>query len=178
MAMFKGSQDRRTRDASPIQEQNESGYANGAEIRQPKCLRWYISQLGFIDSGGIKIGSSSLPHDDLYDGSQGSSLVYVDPDTHYLGITPEDNTLRPALCVIRHTLYFALLPLECIRSRLRVDRTLVYTPKNDSVRWRWWTFVLHSISATRRSTWDNMLQSLILEGLINRKQKLLGCIKV
>ncbi|KAJ5454905.1 hypothetical protein N7530_012674 [Penicillium desertorum] len=107
MAMFKGSQDRRTRDASPMEEQNESGYDNDAEVRQPKRLRRRISQPDFISSSGIQIGSSSPPHDDSYDGSQGSSLGYVDPDTHYLGITPEDDTIRLASCVIRHILYFA-----------------------------------------------------------------------
>lgn len=34
-------------------------------------------------------------------------MGYVDSDTHYLSITPEDDTKRLASCVIRHILYFA-----------------------------------------------------------------------
>lgn len=107
MAMFKGNQDRRMRDVSTMQEQNESERDNDAEARQPKRFRRHTFQPDFIDSSGIQVGSSSPPHDGSYDGSQGSSLGYVDPDTHYLGITPEDDTLRLASCVIRHILYFA-----------------------------------------------------------------------
>ncbi|KAI3276438.1 hypothetical protein DTO003C3_10174 [Penicillium roqueforti] len=107
MAMFKGNQDRRMRDVSTMQEQNESERDNDAEARQPKRFRRHTFQPDFIDSSGIQVGSSSPPHDGSYDGSQGSSLGYVDPDTHYLGMTPEDDTLRLASCVIRHILYFA-----------------------------------------------------------------------
>ncbi|CAL5869919.1 uncharacterized protein PFLUO_LOCUS4152 [Penicillium psychrofluorescens] len=104
--MFKGSQDRRVRDILSIQEQNEGGRDNDADTRQPKRVRRYTFQPDFVNSSGIQVGSSSPPHDDSYDGSQGSSVGYVDFDTHYLGITPEDDTLRLASCVIRHVLYF------------------------------------------------------------------------
>lgn len=51
--------------------------------------------------------SSPLPLSTSFHGSQTSSLGYVDSYTHYLGVAPEDNTLRLASCVIRHILYFA-----------------------------------------------------------------------
>ncbi|KAJ5922493.1 hypothetical protein N7516_010196 [Penicillium verrucosum] len=107
MAMFKGNQDRRTRDIPTMQEQNESKNDNDDEARQPKRLRRHTFQPDFADSSEIQVGSSSPPQDGSYNGSQGSSLGYVDPDTHYLGTTPEDDTLRLASCVIRHILYFA-----------------------------------------------------------------------
>jgi hypothetical protein len=77
-------------------------------MRPAKRPRRYTCQGGdFVDSGGIQVGSSSPTHDDSYDGSQTSSLGYFDLKDHWLGVTPEDDTLRLASCVIRHILYFA-----------------------------------------------------------------------
>lgn len=121
MAMFKGNQNRRTRDVPTMQGQNESERDND-EARQPKRLRRHTFQPDFADSSEIQVGSSSPPHDGSYNGSQGSSLGYVDPDTHYLGITPEEDTLRLASCVIRHTL-FCIAPKLSIKSNCcRVSR--------------------------------------------------------
>jgi hypothetical protein len=104
MAMFKGNQGRSARDISTtILGQNESERDNDDGAR-PKRLRRQTSQPYFTDSGGIRVGSSSP----LPDGSQdGSDRSYVDSSTHYLSITPEDDTVRLASCVIRHILYFA-----------------------------------------------------------------------
>ena len=106
MAMFKGNQDRRMRDTFTTEGRNESEREDDDETRQPKRLRRHTLQPGFIDSSGMQVGSSSPPQVGSFDGSQGSSIGYVDPDTHYLGVTPEDDTLRLASCVIRHILYF------------------------------------------------------------------------
>lgn len=106
MAMFKGNQDRRMRDPSTTEGRIESEHDNDPEERQSKRLRRPTFQPDSIDSSGIRVGSSSPPHGS-YDGSQGSSLGYVDSDTHYLSITPEDDTIRLASCVIRHILHFA-----------------------------------------------------------------------
>ncbi|KAJ5573727.1 uncharacterized protein N7459_008154 [Penicillium hispanicum] len=109
MAMFKGSQDRRAQGLIDSQEGMESELDSDedTEARMPKRPRRYTSQTDFVDSSRIQIGSSSPPHDGSYDGSQESSLGYVDRDAHYLGIMLEDDTVRLASCVIRHILYFA-----------------------------------------------------------------------
>lgn len=112
MAMFKGNQDRRMRDVSDMPEQDSLEYGSDddgddSEARQLKRPRRHTNQPNFVDSSGIQIGSSSPPRDNSYNGSQGSSLGYVDRDTHFLGVTPEDDTVRLASCVIRHILYFA-----------------------------------------------------------------------
>lgn len=114
MAMFKGSQDRRVRDLSIIQREDEGELDNDAAGRQSTRIRRQIVQPDFIDSSEIHF-SSSPSQGSLHGGSQGSSLGYVDLDTHQLGITPEDDTLRLASCVIRHILYFA--PLQISASR-------------------------------------------------------------
>ncbi|KAJ5500918.1 hypothetical protein N7527_012039 [Penicillium freii] len=106
MAMFKGGQDRRVRDLSITQREDESELGNDAAGRQSTRVRRQIVQPDFIDSSEIHF-SSSPPQGSLHGGSQGSSLGYVDLDTHQLGITPEDDTLRLVSCVIRHILYFA-----------------------------------------------------------------------
>jgi hypothetical protein len=107
LAMFKGGQDRRISHISTSQGQNEIEHLSGTEGRLPKRIRRHAFQEDFVVSSGIQVGSSSPPRDGSYDGSQASSLGYVDADTHYLGIMPEDDTLRLASCVIRHILYFA-----------------------------------------------------------------------
>jgi len=107
--MFKGNQNRRVRDISALTVlgQNESGHGNDDGPGHPKRLRRQISQPDFADSSAIRVGSSSPLHDGSQDGSDRSSLPYVDASTHYLSITPEDDTVRLASCVIRHILYFA-----------------------------------------------------------------------
>lgn len=105
MAMFKGTQDRRVRDLPVMQGQNENELDNEAAGRQSTRLRRQIVQPDFTDSGDIHFSSS--PPQGSQDSSQGSSLGYLDLDTHHLGITPEDDTLRLVSCVIRHILYFA-----------------------------------------------------------------------
>ncbi|CAI7671145.1 unnamed protein product [Penicillium discolor] len=105
MAMFKGSQDRHVRNLPVVQGQNENELDNEAAGRQSTRLRRQIVQPDFMDSGDIHFSSS--PPQGSHDGSQGSSLGYLDLDTHHLGITPEDDTLRLVSCVIRHILYFA-----------------------------------------------------------------------
>ncbi|KAE8152935.1 hypothetical protein BDV25DRAFT_137337 [Aspergillus avenaceus] len=106
MAMFKGDQERRTR-LPLVPKQQDYNDESDVETRDPKRRRRYTFQPGFVDSSGIQIGSSSPLADGSFDGSEVSSLAYVDPDSHYLSMTPEDNTLRLASCVIRHILYFA-----------------------------------------------------------------------
>ncbi|PWY96102.1 hypothetical protein BO94DRAFT_507594 [Aspergillus sclerotioniger CBS 115572] len=123
LAMFKGCQDRHRyeeqheyatdNEGAMEDEEDGAGKEDGEEHegetedeeRQSKRRRMNTSQPGFIDSQGMRVGSSSpLPEGS---GSQGSSLGYVDPDTHRLAIKPEGDTLRLVSCVIRHILYFA-----------------------------------------------------------------------
>lgn len=96
-------------DASTTQERSETEHDNDPESRQSKRARRHTYQPeGYVDSTEMLVSSSPL-YDDLPDGSQASSesLGYVDRDTHHVAITPEDDTLRLASCVIRHILYFA-----------------------------------------------------------------------
>ena len=122
MATYRGNRDRRTREVFPIQEQIETlpENENVVETREPKRVRRHTFQPDFIDSSGIQVGSSSPPHHDSHHDSQGSSLGYVDRDMHFLGRTPEDDTLRLASCVIRHILYFAP-PQESALQPVAVD---------------------------------------------------------
>ncbi|OOF97364.1 hypothetical protein ASPCADRAFT_143774 [Aspergillus carbonarius ITEM 5010] len=115
MAMFKGSQGRRRRDISGVQEEDQGDNNNNTDSDgdsdsdsdtgiRPKRPRRHTFQGEFVDSSKLQVGSSSPPHDS----SLGTSSVgYIDPDFHTLGIAPEDETLRLASCVIRHILYFA-----------------------------------------------------------------------
>ncbi|KAJ5751502.1 uncharacterized protein N7511_008467 [Penicillium nucicola] len=105
LATFKGNPERR--GVYALNQRSENPPADSAEMRPAKRPRRYTCQGDFVDSGGIQVGSSSPPHDDSYDGSQSSSLGYFDLKDHCLGVTPEDDTLRLASCVIRHILYFA-----------------------------------------------------------------------
>lgn len=107
LAMFKGGQDRCMSYINTTQGQDKNEHDIGGEGRLLKRIRRHTFQEDFVVSSGIQVGSSSPPHDGSYDGSQASSLGYVDADTRYLGIMPEDDTLRLASCVIRHILYFA-----------------------------------------------------------------------
>ncbi|KAJ5207826.1 hypothetical protein N7449_002205 [Penicillium cf. viridicatum] len=69
IAIFKGNQDRRTRDLPAIQEPNESERDNDDKAKQPKRPRRYTFQPDFIDSSEIQVGSSSPPHDGSYNSS-------------------------------------------------------------------------------------------------------------
>ncbi|CAI7613928.1 unnamed protein product [Penicillium palitans] len=103
MAMFKGNQNRRTRDVPTMQGQNESERDND-EARQPKRLRRHIFQPDTPAKYKLALAAHRTTARTM---APKGPLGYVDPDTHYLGITPEDDTLRLASCVIRYILYFA-----------------------------------------------------------------------
>jgi hypothetical protein len=105
LAMFTGKQDRRMQDKSTLKRRNDSEGAGEVETRQPKRLRSRTSRPEYVDSSRMRVDCRSPSQVDS-GGSDGSSLGYVDIDTHYLG-APEDDTLRLAACVIRHILYFA-----------------------------------------------------------------------
>ncbi|KAJ6150868.1 hypothetical protein N7470_007462 [Penicillium chermesinum] len=111
MAMFKGSPDRRTQNITKdddIVEEDSIIPADELETRHPKRARRFTNQPGFVESGSIQVDSSSpLAEGSSHSSSpQESSLGYVDSDLHILAVSPEDDTMRLASCVIRHILYF------------------------------------------------------------------------
>ncbi|CAG8386151.1 unnamed protein product [Penicillium salamii] len=103
MAMFKGSEKRRGRDASRVIPEESDSEAEPSPKR-PRVRTERIAPIGFVDSGEMQVGSSSP----AADGSQGTSSVeFIDAESHRLLASPEDETLRLVSCVIRHILYFA-----------------------------------------------------------------------
>ncbi|KAI2712081.1 hypothetical protein CBS147332_5717 [Penicillium roqueforti] len=106
MAQFRGNQDRRVQGLSITQEGNESELAR----RQSSRVRREIDQSDFTNSGEIQIGSTHSSRSSH--SSEDSSLGYLDLDAQHQGITPEDDTLRLASCVIRRILYFAPLNIQ------------------------------------------------------------------
>ncbi|KAJ5105281.1 hypothetical protein NUU61_002628 [Penicillium alfredii] len=98
LAMFKGGQERRGKEL-------KAGSDDEVDEREERAKRPRRSTLqeSFMDSRTIQVGSSS-PQDTSSPGI--SSIGYVDPESHRLLASPEDETLRLASCVIRHILYF------------------------------------------------------------------------
>lgn len=107
MAMFKGSPNRRMQDTHGTEEIDHNEPEDDVKARHPKRARRHTIQPDFVESSGIQAGSSSPPHESSLYSPHGSSLGYVDLETHALGVSPEDDTLRLASCVLRHILYFA-----------------------------------------------------------------------
>ncbi|KAJ4177950.1 hypothetical protein NW759_017382 [Fusarium solani] len=96
-----------------------------------KRLRRNTLQEGYVDSSQIQVGSSSSMAED---GSQGASSVgYVDMASQIHFAPPEDETIRLAVCVIRHILYYAP-PQESVELPIVVElrdakiRLVAHTP--------------------------------------------------
>jgi len=107
MSTFKGSQDRRMENVLAQQGQDESEQDDDPESRYSKRVRRYTNQSDFVESSGIQAGSSSPLQEGYSSSARDSSLGYIDSDTHFLSVSPEDDTIRLTSCVIRHILYFA-----------------------------------------------------------------------
>jgi hypothetical protein len=125
LAMFKSGQGRRGKEilAGPDDETDE-----GEE--RAKRPRRSTLQEDYMDSHTIQVGSSS-PQE--ISSQETSSVGYVDPESHRLLASPEDETLRLASCVIRHILYFGA-PQDSVDLRTVVEfrdakvRMAAYTP--------------------------------------------------
>ncbi|CAG8362076.1 unnamed protein product [Penicillium salamii] len=105
MAMFKGSEKRRGRDASRVIPGESDGEAEPPPKR-PRLRTERIAPICYVDSGEMKVGSSS-PEADSSESQGTSSVEFIDAESHKLLASPEDETLRLISCVIRHILYFA-----------------------------------------------------------------------
>ncbi|KAJ5611942.1 hypothetical protein N7528_009047 [Penicillium herquei] len=111
MATFKWNQDRRTvslPSSHPDADGDEGMGDYTEEPTLPERSRQQVQRPGYVGSASFQINSSSPPRS-ISDHSVTShlSLGYIDRDAHFQAITPEDDTLRLASCVIRHILYFA-----------------------------------------------------------------------
>ncbi|KAF3405667.1 hypothetical protein F1880_010336 [Penicillium rolfsii] len=125
LAMFKGSQQRRGKDLS-------AGSDDETDEREERAKRPRRNTLqeDYVDSRTIQVGSSS-PQE--ISSQETSSVGYVDPESHRLLASPEDETIRLASCVIRHILYFGA-PQDCVELSTVVEfrdakvRLAAYTP--------------------------------------------------
>lgn len=93
---------------------------DGTDSPPAKRPRRKTIEQGFVDSGEMNVGSSSPQREGSTDGSHVSSIGFFDSSTHRLRITPEDDTVRLASCVIRHILYYAA-PQDAISNSVVVD---------------------------------------------------------
>ncbi|KAF9885864.1 hypothetical protein FE257_012336 [Aspergillus nanangensis] len=84
-------------------KRNPPGHGDKEGPNRPKRLRQSTLGKDDIDSSTIKTGTSS-PEEGSSPAT--SSVGYVDPESHRLQASPEDETLRLASCVMRHVLYF------------------------------------------------------------------------
>ncbi|KKK13636.1 hypothetical protein P175DRAFT_0556954 [Aspergillus ochraceoroseus IBT 24754] len=74
------------------------------DLRRKVLVDGSMDEKDYVDSSILQVGSSSPQADSSY---EASSIGYIDMETHMLMVSPEDETLRLASCVIRHNLCFA-----------------------------------------------------------------------
>ncbi|KAI8710776.1 hypothetical protein NCS52_01537400 [Fusarium sp. LHS14.1] len=96
-----GHHNREKANLSDIEDKSDDYEVEG----RFKRLRRNTLQEDYVNSSQIQVGSSSPMAED---GSQGASSVgYVDMASQIHFAPPEDETIRLAVCVIRHILYYA-----------------------------------------------------------------------
>ncbi|KAM3538487.1 hypothetical protein ARSEF1564_008608 [Beauveria bassiana] len=111
LATFKGPSERRR--GQPFAPPPPAGHqgdgdgnndgSGGDHAGRPKRVRRNTQQQEFVDSSTLQIGSSSP----IAASSQGSSLDFIDAESHALAAASEDDTLRLITCALRHVLYFS-----------------------------------------------------------------------